>query len=234
MCSQCRTKHTDCIYRRTPEGIYREKLEALQVSHPAAVIYRAIQTRPEAEVHEIIRRIRAGSDAETAAHQLGTADFLLQVQLDPETRCRYQFLYSPSMPSYLQTSTNPFIHTLIHEWNENDHAGTASVPPLWESEEKCKAQYVRPVHAAFIVDSRMDEIIPSQWTTVNADDDLMRTLIRAYFLYEYDWFTFFHKDYFLDDMLAGSSTFCSPLLVNAILAVGCVIPHISRESLQIS
>jgi hypothetical protein len=137
------------------------------------------------------------------------------------------------MPSYLQTSTNPFIHTLIHEWNENDHAGTASVPPLWESEEKCKAQYLRPVHAASIVDPRMDEIIPSKWTTVNADDDLMRTLIRAYFLYEYDWFTFFHKDYFLDDMLAGSSTFCSPLLVNAILAVGCVSPHISRESLQI-
>ncbi|KAG7423301.1 Nitrogen assimilation transcription factor nirA [Fusarium oxysporum f. sp. raphani] len=221
MCSQCRIKHTDCIYRQTPEDIYSEKLEALQVSHPAAVIYRAIQTRPEAEVHEIIRRIRTGSDAETVAHQLSTADFLLQVQMEPETRCRYQFLYSPSMPSYLQTSTNPFIHTLIHEWNENDHAGTISVPPLWESEEKCKAQYLRPVHAASIVDSRMDEIIPSKWTTVNADDDLMRTLIRAYFLYEYDWFTFFHKDYFLDDMLAGSSTFCSPLLVNAILAVGC-------------
>lgn len=68
MCSQCRVKYTDCIYRRTPEGIYREKLEALQVSHPAAVIYRAIQTLPEAEVHEIIRRIRAGSDAETVAH----------------------------------------------------------------------------------------------------------------------------------------------------------------------
>ena len=27
------------------------------MSHPAAVIYRAIQTRPEAEVHEIVRRI---------------------------------------------------------------------------------------------------------------------------------------------------------------------------------
>jgi hypothetical protein len=66
---------------------------------------------------------------------------------------------------------------------------------------------------------------------VNADDTLMRTFIRAYFLQEYDWFTFFHKDYFLDDMLAGSNTFCSPLLVNAILAVGCVSRHESRESL---
>ncbi|KAH7205314.1 hypothetical protein BKA60DRAFT_401979, partial [Fusarium oxysporum] len=72
-CSQCRIKHTDCVYRRIPDCIYREKLEALQVSHPAAVIYRAIQTRPEAEVHEIIRCIRAGSDAETVTHQLGTA-----------------------------------------------------------------------------------------------------------------------------------------------------------------
>ncbi|EXK26089.1 hypothetical protein FOMG_17314 [Fusarium oxysporum f. sp. melonis 26406] len=198
-----------------------ERLEALQVSHPAAVVYRAIQTRPEAEVHEVVRRIRAGANAETIARQLSTADPLLQVQLEPETRYRYQFLYSPLMPSYLQTPSNPFIHSLIHEWNENDHAGNVSVPRLSESEERYKAQYLRPVHAASIVDHRMDEVVPSKWTTVNADDSLMRTFIRAYFLQEYDWFTFFHKDYFLDDMLAGSNTFCSPLLVNAILAVGC-------------
>ncbi|KAM5527275.1 C6 transcription factor [Fusarium oxysporum f. sp. phaseoli] len=220
-CSQCRAKHIDCVYRQIPEGNYRQRLEALQVSHPAAVVYRAIQSRPEAEAHEIVRRIRAGTDAETMAHQLSTADLLLQVQLEPETRYRYQFLYSRLMPSYLQTPTNPFIHSLIYEWNENDEAGKVSVPPLSESGQKYKAQYLRPVHAASIVDPRMDEIVPSKWTTVNADDDLMRTFIHAYFLYEYDWFTFFHKDYFLDDMLAGSSTFCSPLLVNAILAVGC-------------
>ncbi|KAG7404565.1 Nitrogen assimilation transcription factor nirA [Fusarium oxysporum f. sp. raphani] len=220
-CSQCRARHIDCVYRQTPEGNFRERLKALEVSHPAAVIYRAIQTRSETEVHEIVRRIRAGADAETIARQLSTADLLLQVQVQPETRYRYQFLYSPSMPSYLQTPTNPFMHSLFYEWNERDEAGKVSAPPLSESEKKYKAQYLRPVHAASIVDPRMDEIIPSKWTTVNADDDLMRTFIRAYFLYEYDWFTFFHKDYFLNDMLTGSNTFCSPLLVNAILAVGC-------------
>ncbi|KAM5527803.1 C6 transcription factor [Fusarium oxysporum f. sp. phaseoli] len=88
-CSTCRAKHVDCVYRQTPEGNFREKLEALQVSHPAAVVYRAIQTRPEAEVQEIVRRIRAGADAESIARQLSTADLLLQVHLEPETRCRY-------------------------------------------------------------------------------------------------------------------------------------------------
>jgi hypothetical protein len=200
------------------------------VSHPAAIVYRAIQTRPEAEVQDIVRRIRAGCDAEIMAHQLGTADLILQIQLEPETRSRYQFLYSPLMPSYLQTLTNPFIDSLFYEWNGRAEAGKVSVPPLSELEEKCKAQYLKPVHAASIVDPRLDQIIPSEWTTVDAGDDLMRTLIRAYFLYEYDWFTFFHKDYFLDDMLAGSSTFCSPLLVNVILAVGCVSRHTSHKS----
>jgi hypothetical protein len=86
-------------------------LEALQVSHLAVVVSRAIQTRPEAEVHKIVCRIRAVSNAETMARQLSTADLLLQVQLEPETRCCYQFLYSPSMPSYLQTPTNPFVQS---------------------------------------------------------------------------------------------------------------------------
>jgi hypothetical protein len=200
-------------------------LEALEVSHPAAVVFRALQTRPEAEIHEIIRRIRAGDSAETIACQLSTADLRLQAHLEPETRFRYQFLYSSSMPSYLQTPTNPYLNSLFYEWNASNDADKISDSSLCEHEKEDKAQYVRPIHAASIVDPRMDEIIPSKWTTVHADDALMRKLIRAYFLYEYDWFTFFHKDYFLGDMLSGSNTFCSPLLVNAILAVGCVSRH---------
>lgn len=53
------------------------------MSHTAAVVFRAIQTRPEAEVQEIVRRIRAGADAETIVRQLSTADLLLQVHLEP-------------------------------------------------------------------------------------------------------------------------------------------------------
>jgi hypothetical protein len=108
------------------------------VSDPVAVISRAIQTRPDAEVHEIVRHGGAGSDAETVAHQLSTAGFLLQVQLEPQFRCRYLFIYSSSMPSYLQTPTNPFLHSLIHEWNKKDHARNVSVLPLSESEESAK------------------------------------------------------------------------------------------------
>ncbi|KNB06345.1 hypothetical protein FOXG_19641 [Fusarium oxysporum f. sp. lycopersici 4287] len=94
-CSQCRAKHIDCVYRQTSEGNFRERLEALEVSHPAAVVYRAIQTRPEAEVHEIVRRIRAGAEAEAIARQLSTADLLLQVHLDPKPDVAISFFNHP-------------------------------------------------------------------------------------------------------------------------------------------
>ncbi|RKK87439.1 hypothetical protein BFJ68_g3192 [Fusarium oxysporum] len=221
VCSQCRARKIECVYRATPDTDYREKYEALLESHPAAVVYRAIQKRPRSEALEIVRRIQAGVDAETLMRQLSSADLLLQVQLEPETRSRYQFIYSPLMPTYLQTDDNPFMRSLIHEWSTRDDIVSIASPVFSETDLGYRAQYLRPHHAATIVDSRLDEIVPSKWTTVDVSDDTMKELIRAYFLQEYDWFTFFHKDYFLDDMINGSNTFCSSLLVNAVLAVGC-------------
>ncbi|KAF5716657.1 NirA-like nitrate assimilation regulatory protein [Fusarium globosum] len=221
VCSQCRARKTECVYRPTPDTDYRDKYEALLESHPAAVVYRAIQSRPRNEGLEIVRRIQAGVDAETLMRQLSSADLLLQVQLEPETRSRYQFIYSPLMPTYLQTDDNPFMRSLIHEWSTRDDVVSIASPVFTETDLGYRAQYLRPHHAATIVDSRLDEIVPSRWTHVDVSDDTMRELIHAYFLQEYDWFTFFHKDYFLDDMISGSSTFCSSLLVNAVLAVGC-------------
>lgn len=129
------------------------------------------------------------------------------------------------MPEYLQTNDNPFMKSLIHEWSDRDDASAIASPTLSEPDLGYRAHYLRPHHAATIVDSRLDEIIPSKWTSVNVSDSMMRELIRAYFLQEYDWFTFFQKDYFLDDMVSGSNLFCSPLLVNAVLAVGAVSPR---------
>jgi hypothetical protein len=47
---------------------------------------------------------------------------------------------------------------------------------------------------------------------------MMRTLLHDFFMSEYFWCASFHKDDFLDDMMSGGSDFCSPLLVNVILA----------------
>jgi len=120
------------------------------------------------------------------------------------------------MPASLHSSHNPYLDSLVYEGTSL--TSTSEQQALSPSSH----QYLKPHHAAKIEDPRLDSVRPSIWTSVSTDDDLMRTLLRAYLLHEYDWLTVFHKDHFLDDMVAGYNRFCSSLLVNAVLALGCV------------
>ncbi|KAL1837226.1 hypothetical protein VTJ49DRAFT_4108 [Mycothermus thermophilus] len=81
--------------------------------------------------------------------------------------------------------------------------------------------YLKPYLSATVVHPWLDSVKPSKWTNVMDDDVLMRKILHDYLLFEYDWFTYLHKDYFLEDMATEKHRFCSQLLVNAVLGAGC-------------
>lgn len=60
-----------------------------------------------------------------------------------------------------------------------------------------------------------------QWTTVTADEQMIEHLLSLYFCWEYPIFAALSKNHFLMDFRAGRRRYCSSLLVNAILALGC-------------
>jgi hypothetical protein len=67
--------------------------------------------------------------------------------------------------------------------------------------------------------------VPAQpWTNVTTDSDLVSHLVSLYFTWDYPFNTFFDRDVFLKHMIGGNinSEFCSPFLVNALLANACV------------
>lgn len=59
------------------------------------------------------------------------------------------------------------------------------------------------------------------WTNVTTDPRLVEHLLALYFCWEYPTFASLSKEHFLQDFREGSSRFCSPILVNALLALGC-------------
>jgi Fungal specific transcription factor domain. len=62
----------------------------------------------------------------------------------------------------------------------------------------------------------------SRWTEVTDDDSLISHLMTMYFTWHYPFFTTLSKNMFYRDYIRGvSSSYCSALLVNAILALGC-------------
>lgn len=69
----------------------------------------------------------------------------------------------------------------------------------------------------------------TSWTNVTTDPELVRHLISMYFCWHYSFFTTLSKDLFMKEFQLGmpppgsrrKSKYCSPLLVNAMLALGC-------------
>lgn len=59
------------------------------------------------------------------------------------------------------------------------------------------------------------------WTTITSDTALAQHLLALYFCWEYPTFASLSKEHFLKDYSAGRSRYCSSILVNALLALGC-------------
>jgi hypothetical protein len=62
------------------------------------------------------------------------------------------------------------------------------------------------------------------WTTVTSDSDFVSHLISLWFTWSHPYLNWIDRDLFIRDMVSGNpdATFCSPFLVNVILADACV------------
>ncbi|KAJ6438335.1 amino-acid permease inda1 [Purpureocillium lavendulum] len=69
----------------------------------------------------------------------------------------------------------------------------------------------------------------STWTCVTSDMDLVQHLLALYFSWEYPTFASLSKEHFLLDFNYGRQKYCSPLLVNALLSLGCRFSRLSSS-----
>lgn len=168
-----------------------------------------MKSSSDEDAMNILRRIRAGADPEAVVRQVREGNLLMQLSLRPESRRRYDLPYITEMPAFLLTPDNPYpAPSLFHaQFDLQDH-GITSI-------------YTKPFHAAVLSDALIDKATISGWTTIISSDELFRQLLRSFFQYAYpEWFPF-HKDLFLSDMVTNRAEFCSPLLVNVVLANAC-------------
>jgi hypothetical protein len=76
-------------------------------------------------------------------------------------------------------------------------------------------------HVPFSLDQRDWEHHPLAWTAITNNINLILHLLTLYFCWEYPVFAPLSKKHFLQDFRDGRHRYCSPLLVNALLALGC-------------
>ena len=232
-CSRCQSRGLECVFladhaETQVQALKRKHEESQHENLVYRELYRLLVTVSEAEAFHILQRLRAGTDVETTVRRVQEGDLLLQLALRPESRFRYQFPYLPFMPAPLQTSDNPYLESFLDEGAAQDFSPS---PPQQQSSSSATEAahagsnshvYMKPYHAAELMDGRLASAKASDWTSVTTDDNLFRRLLRAYLIHEYCVAPAFQKDYFLYDLARGKGHLCSTLLVNSVMAIGSV------------
>ncbi|XXH04590.1 DNA helicase rad5 [Hypoxylon texense] len=229
-CSLCVRHRTDCRYATAPtethsQALKRKHSELQDRITPYEELFGLLKSKSETESLEILRRVRSGADVGSILRHARDGDLLIQLSLAPESRRRYEFPYISDMPASILVPDNLYLRSFVYE--TTFHAPRShSFGHDSQREGYGDDRYLKPYHAAQVVEPNFSNVTVSKWTSVTSDDQLLRRLLNAYLYYQHPWTAAFHMDYFLKDMASGRSRFCSSLLVNSVLAAAC---HMSRE-----
>ncbi|KAH8203134.1 hypothetical protein TruAng_002655 [Truncatella angustata] len=180
-----------------------------------------LRTRDQHDAHSVLQRLRAGESVDALVRFIQQGDLLLQCRLTTLQQSRYSFPMHSSMPSCLEPDANPFTSSILYHKIFYDQSTPGPLAhgknPIQDKDRK----YDWPYHAAELVEPSLETVRASQWTTVTDSDDLVRTLLKAYLYFDFPFNSLFHKDAFVASLVTGRKTYCSSLLVNAVLACAC-------------
>lgn len=187
-----------------------------------------LRNREPQDASDVLQKVRAGEEVAAIVQSFHVGDVLLQLRQQPPDRPRYEFPYRPEWPSFLlnEAASGFYLDSILYQTVVTQAAARQSPPADPEApQSEINQMYLFPYHSVTLVDPRLDSADVAQWTRVSSDNEMLRRLLKIYFVHEYPFHPFFHKDLFLNALSAGnqrSQRFCSSLLVNAVLAAAWV------------
>lgn len=190
--------------------------EQLRQSHKShQMILSAIQQSERRDVEKIISVIRSYASLQEIV------DFIKLEDLGPMPHSSIQLRTDGTFeePHIRKTTT---LMKRRQQNNDDDNSNPKKRPSVMD------------IHN--VVDIQILSVPAKPWTEITDDSEFVSHLIMLYFTWDRPFHYLVEKELFLEDMLheAEESIFCSPILVNAILAHSCVtMPEILHFSLDI-
>ncbi|KAM0249842.1 hypothetical protein ACHAQJ_008880 [Trichoderma viride] len=224
-CAACASVYnTECIYNPNSDhrrkGVYREKVDSMKAqSSTLQIIVEAILNATDDEVPEVVNKIRTCDNLDTVAQELlNMSSEVKEEDFDDQI--------DEGAMSFLPVQGERELAEKMGELRlENGSVryigGTSHLIYLGD-----------PHHDALHYDSPSDpgafnENPITSWTRVTTDPRLIIHLMNMYLNYHYPYFTTLSRKLFWRDFMRGKTglqqgtVYCSSLLVNAMLALGC-------------
>lgn len=213
MCATCTAVYkSDCYYDPESEGRRAKTTAAGTKRDSSAVASRAsndnaeflissIRSLPETEVYDLIQHIRRDARLDIAAL---AESWRKTVTLPPST---------PVEPQSLESDLSMLLgKPAMTQSGESRYFGHTSGMSLVPEDENYTRTGVRPPSA---------ERKTSTWTNITQDIGFVERLLDLYFHWSHTFYVVFSRECFYKDFHNGREKYCSPLLVNAILAYAC-------------
>ncbi|KAK5160788.1 Nitrogen assimilation transcription factor nit-4 [Recurvomyces mirabilis] len=212
---------TDCIYDPNSDhrrkGVYKNDIDNLKTRNSTLqTLVQAILNYAEEDVPALVREIRTCDSLDAVAEKIVAKEQGIEVEDDQDDGWNDD---DTMQVSTFETSLYGKMGDLrLDEGSVRYIGGTSNLIHLAQDD----------------ADGDIDEYTQQEdpitsWTNVTDDPELVVHLLNMYFTWHYTYFTTLSKTLFYRDFLLGrppitakrKTYYCSPLLVNAILALGC-------------
>lgn len=219
-CAACASVYlTECEYAphtdHRRKGVYKKDVDAAKTKNSTLqILIQAILNAEEDDVMDLVQQIRACDSLEELAANIQAQE---KGRLD-ETDDSPVYNNEPSVPQF-EAELSGKMGDLMLDGSVKFIGGTSNL--IWLPQDYDHRGLQGPAANQDLVVRPREEGILS-WTTVTQDKELILHFMNMYFCWHYAFFTTLSKELFYRDFLTGTtSQYCSPLLVNVMLALGC-------------
>ncbi|KAF2273007.1 uncharacterized protein EI97DRAFT_436441 [Westerdykella ornata] len=229
-CSACAAVYnTECVYDPNSDhrrkGVYRKDLDSLKTRNTTLhTLIQAILNYPEDEVAELVRQIRTCESLDAMADAITAKENGEDLPDDDvPVRSSHPAPGPGTVPTFEKHLSGKMGELRLEDGSTRYIGGTSHLIYLGTGSDTSEQE----VTLSNTEQYAQQEHPLTSWTTVTSDPELVSHLINMYFCWHYTFFTTLSKPLFLRDFRLGKPPpgtrrqYCTPLLVNAMLALGC-------------
>ncbi|KAH6635351.1 fungal-specific transcription factor domain-containing protein [Chaetomium sp. MPI-SDFR-AT-0129] len=230
-CAACASVYgTECVYDPNSDhrrkGVYREKTDSLKARDSTLqILIEAILNAAEEDVPAIVKRIRTCDSLDEVAESI-LKNEIEGEDMGGDTRSMDEDDAAERPIEGEKELARKMGELRLENGSVRYIGGTSHLIYLGDETDDTE----QPASDAYLT----GEDPRTTWTEVTKDTQLVTHLMNMYFNWHYPYFTTLSKSLFYRDYLRGkpsgqprTTVYCTPLLVNVMLALGCHFTAVS-------
>ena len=206
--------------------MYKKDIDNLKTRNSTLqTLIQAILNFPESEVPDLVQQIRTCESLDDVAESIIARENGLVVEEDEVNGTSADYGNPTVVPQFEKELLGKMGKVKLDNGSVSFIGGTSNLIFVGDSAEADDGNSSLDDEPYTLM--QQDSV--TSWTDVTKDADLIMHLMTMYFTWHYTYFATLSKDLFWNEFIQGrpsrdprhKTEFCTPLLVNAMLALGC-------------